>query len=57
MSAKTYNQCVDRCEDTYADGVPLDICLDQCDEQFAAGREPGGNVLELLPTPGAEEPK
>lgn len=53
MSAKTYDQCVDKCEDAYVDGPPLDICLDQCDQQFAAGREPKGDVLEFMPTPAA----
>lgn len=48
--AKTYDQCVDHCETTYVDGVAFDLCLDGCDQQFAAGREPSGNVLDLMRT-------
>ncbi len=40
MSATTYDQCVDQCERTHREGVAFDLCLDGCDERFAAGKEP-----------------
>lgn len=47
MSA-TYDLCIEWCEDAYTYETPLEFCLDRCDEQFAAGREPSGDVQDLM---------
>jgi hypothetical protein len=44
-------QCVEACGDRYpdqADSLGFDKCCDTCDEKYAAGKEPGGDLLADL---------